>query len=62
VLNGFKTAREMGLTTLGLTGFQGGKMKALCDICYVHPSNDMERIEDAALIVNHLLLHALRQA
>ena len=62
VLNGFKTAREMGLTTIGLTGFQGGKMKELCDICYVHPSNDMERIEDAALIVNHLLLHALRQA
>jgi D-sedoheptulose 7-phosphate isomerase len=55
VLLGLKTARAMGATTLGITGYQGGRMKPLCDLCAIVPSDDMRMIED----MHHAVLHAL---
>lgn len=62
VLNGIHTARQMGLTTIGLTGFKGGKLKEIVDICLVVASDSIERIEDIHLIVNHILTGLLRNA
>src|SRR5258708_13769429 len=53
VLNALQVARGAGATTVGISGFQGGKMKALCDICVVVPSDDMQIIEDMHLAVAH---------
>ena len=53
VLNALQTAREAQATTLGLSGFQGGTMKSLCDICVVVPSNNMQIIEDLHLAMAH---------
>ena len=53
VLNALQVAREAGATTLGISGFQGGQMKALCDICLVVPSNNMQIIEDIHLAMSH---------
>jgi D-sedoheptulose 7-phosphate isomerase len=61
VLRGLELAREHGARTLGLAGFQGGKMKALCDICVILPSDNMQIIEDFHLSVTHAISCALRQ-
>lgn len=53
VLNALQVAREAGATTLGISGFEGGQMKALCDICVVVPSNNMQIIEDIHLAMAH---------
>jgi len=53
VLNALQLAREAGATTVGITGFQGGEMKALCRICVVVPSDNMQIIEDVHLAVAH---------
>jgi len=53
VLNALRVAREAGATTLGISGFQGGEMKSLCDICVVVPSNNMQIIEDLHLAMAH---------
>jgi D-sedoheptulose 7-phosphate isomerase len=53
VLNALQVAREAGATTLGISGFQGGRMKSLCDICAVVPSNNMQIIEDVHLAMAH---------
>ena len=53
VLNALQVAREAGATTLGISGFQGGGMKSLCDICVVVPSNNMQIIEDVHLAMAH---------
>ena len=60
VLKGVQTARQMGLITIGLTGFKGGKLKEMVDLCLVVESNSMERIEDIHLIINHILTGLLR--
>lgn len=53
VLNALRMAREAGAVTLGITGFEGGRMKALCDICVVVPSENMQIIEDLHLSIAH---------
>ncbi len=53
VLNALQLAREAGATTVGISGFQGGKMKALCEICVVVPSDNMQIIEDVHLAMAH---------
>ena len=60
VLAGLRVARAAGAVTIGLTGFQGGKMKALCDHCVVVPSSNMQIIEDFHLSVSHAIFSVIR--
>jgi D-sedoheptulose 7-phosphate isomerase len=53
VLNALQAAREARAITVGISGFQGGEMKSLCDICVVVPSNNMQIIEDVHLAMAH---------
>jgi D-sedoheptulose 7-phosphate isomerase len=53
VLNALHVAREAGAATVGISGFEGGAMKSLCDLCVVVPSNDMQIIEDLHLSITH---------
>jgi D-sedoheptulose 7-phosphate isomerase len=53
VLNGLRAAREAGAFNIGLAGYKGGKMKALCDLCVVVPSENMQVIEDLHLSISH---------
>jgi D-sedoheptulose 7-phosphate isomerase len=53
VLNALQVAREAGAITIGVTGFAGGKMRSLCDICAVVPSDNMQIIEDLHLSMAH---------
>jgi len=53
VLNALRVAREAGASAVGITGFQGGEMKSLCDICVVVPSDNMQIIEDLHVAMAH---------
>lgn len=53
VLNALQVGREAGARTVGISGFDGGKMKLMCDICVVVPSNNMQIIEDLHLAMAH---------
>ena len=61
VLNALRLAKEAGATTIGLTGFDGGKLRDIVDICLVVPSRSMEQIEDVHLLVCHLTTTCLRE-
>lgn len=53
VLNALQVAREAGAATVGISGFQGGQMKSICDICVVVPCTNMQIIEDIHLAIAH---------
>lgn len=55
VLRALEEARKIGMSTVGFIGMGGGKMKALCDVPIVVPSDNMQHIED----LHHLMLHLL---
>lgn len=61
VLRGLEAAREAGAQTLAITGFQGGRVKHLADLCLIVPSDNIQHIEDAHLCVTHALLSTVRQ-
>jgi D-sedoheptulose 7-phosphate isomerase len=60
VLNALELARERGAVTVGLTGFDGGKLKDLCDHCLVVPSHNMQHVEEMHLVALHAIYSAIR--
>lgn len=60
VLRALELGRKHGTLNIGLTGFEGGHLPALCDICVIVPSNNMQIIEDLHLGVAHALFTIVR--
>jgi D-sedoheptulose 7-phosphate isomerase len=54
VLRALELCREMGITTIGLTGRSGGKMLPLCDYCLRMPSDTTMYIQQAHLALEHI--------
>jgi D-sedoheptulose 7-phosphate isomerase len=61
VLNALRTARHAGAINIGLTGFQGGLLYDLCDVCMIVPSDNMQVIEDLHLSIAHALFTSIRR-
>jgi D-sedoheptulose 7-phosphate isomerase len=61
VLNAVDLVRAVGATTIAFTGFNGGKLKDMVDICIRVPSDSMEQIEDVHLLLCHLITTCLRK-
>ena len=61
VVLGIEAAREAGATAMVLTGFDGGRVKELCELCLVVPSNNMQHVEDAHLCAAHAIFTAIRE-
>lgn len=55
VLRALETAHELGVKTIGLTGRTGGRMKSHVDLCLCVPSDSTPRIQEAHLLISHIL-------
>ena len=62
VLNGVRAARIQGATTIGLSGFDGGRLASLVDIAVVANNHVMEQVEDIHLVLGHVLTTCLRES
>ena len=60
VVQGLEEAKKLGLRTLVLTGFSGGRVKSIADLCLIVPSDNMQLIEDAHLCATHAIFRAIR--
>jgi D-sedoheptulose 7-phosphate isomerase len=66
VLRAMDLARERGLTTIGITGFEGGQLKEKVDVCVTVPADPqhpdaMQHAEDGQWVVLHVIFVAIRQ-
>jgi D-sedoheptulose 7-phosphate isomerase len=66
VLRAMDLAREIGLTTIGITGFEGGRLKAKVDVCVIVPADSqhpdgMQLAEDGQWVVLHAIFVAIRR-
>lgn len=59
VVRAMEAAKEIGATTVGLTGGSGGKLNAICDFNLVMPSSVTARIQEAHIFVGHSLCEIL---
>lgn len=55
IIEGIKEARNTGITVIGLTGNLEGKMSQYCHICIMVPSDDTPRIQEAHILIGHIL-------
>ena len=61
VINAISYAKEMGVKTVGLCGYEGGKLKALSDVVLHVKLSNMRIVEDIHLIFNHLLMYVCQR-
>ena len=59
VVNAMQAAKEIGATTIGLTGGSGGKLNGICDFNLVMPSSVTARIQEAHIFIGHSLCEIL---
>jgi D-sedoheptulose 7-phosphate isomerase len=62
VLQAILYAKEKGAQTIGLCGYDGGKLAKIVDIPFVAEVNDMQKSEDIHMIVIHILMQYLCRA
>ena len=55
IIRAMKTARNIGMKTIGWTGESGGRIKDLSDCLINIPSNDTPRIQEAHILVGHII-------
>jgi len=60
VVRAARTANAMGLTTCGFLGRDGGRLKPLCRLFVIAPTDSMEQLEDMHLVYTHALVSAIR--
>lgn len=61
ILEAVHMAKEKGMTVLGFTGRDGGKLAPMCNLALIAPTDSMEQIEDLHMLYVHVLSHCLQK-
>jgi len=62
LLKALIAARDKGIVPVGMTGQGGGDMHALCDICMRIPSIDTQKIQEAQIVLGHIVCGLIERA
>jgi D-sedoheptulose 7-phosphate isomerase len=55
VISAAETARDMGIYVAGLTGGKGGKLKDVCDLCLIVPTDRTARVQESHILAGHII-------
>lgn len=55
IIKAVQTAKQCGMTVVGMTGASGGDMATLCDLLLNMPSIDTPRIQESHILVGHIV-------
>jgi len=61
LLKAYMIAKDYGLKTIGFSGYDGGVMKEICDLCIVVPFHNTQHVENFHLSLGHLMCNRLIQ-
>jgi D-sedoheptulose 7-phosphate isomerase len=59
VVAGIEKAGSIGAHTVGLTGVGGGRLAEICELTLAVPSSDTPRIQEAHILIGHILCELL---
>ena len=62
VISALKLAKELGCRAIGLSGKDGGKFNALCDVNLIAIADDTPRIQEMHILIGHIICHLIDQA
>ena len=55
IISALKLAKELGCSTIGFSGRDGGKMNEVCDVNLVVPSDNTPRIQEMHILFGHTI-------
>ncbi len=55
IIKAFEAAKIKGITTVALTGRDGGEMAKIADVALVVPSDSTPRIQESHILIGHIL-------
>ena len=55
IIAAVEAAKQIGVKVIGLTGFGGGKLAKLADVSFIVPSSEYGPVEDAHMILDHIM-------
>jgi len=61
VVKAIQKANELGMITVGFTGKNGGAMQDICDIMICTPTDDTPRVQEAHILVGHIICQLIEQ-
>jgi len=61
VIRALNLAREIGASTIGFIGNDGGDMKDCVDVSIIVPSNDTARIQEVHITIGHIICEIIEQ-
>jgi D-sedoheptulose 7-phosphate isomerase len=59
ILRAIEAARKRKVGVIGLTGAEGGRMRAECDLCLCVPSKSTARIQEMHITIGHAICELL---
>jgi D-sedoheptulose 7-phosphate isomerase len=62
ICNAMETANGKGVITVGFTGSTGGRLKDMCTYLFRVPSNDTPRIQEAHILLGHIICQLTEEA
>ena len=61
ICNAFRKAKEIGVTTIALTGESGGEMKSTADFLLNVPSDNTPRIQESHIMIGHIICQLVEE-
>ena len=55
IINAFNSAKDKNITTVALSGRDGGEMAKIADIALVVPSDSTPRIQESHILIGHII-------
>ncbi|MCB0834046.1 MAG: SIS domain-containing protein, partial [Bacteroidetes bacterium] len=62
IIRAVEKANQLGMTTIGLTGEGGGKMKSICAHLIDVPSKDTPRIQECHILIGHIICELVEKS
>ncbi len=60
VIEAINSANVKGIKTIGFTGYDGGKMKKICNVIRV-PSESTEKIQEVHIMIGHIICYLVEK-
>ncbi len=61
VIKAVEVAKKKGITTVGLLGKDGGKLKGVCDYEFVIPGKTSDRVQEIHMMILHIIIEGVER-
>ncbi len=62
VIKAAMSAKQIGMTVIGFTGANGGKLKEIADLCFCSPHTRTNRIQEAHILAYHIVCELMESS